>query len=146
MIELLARLVINAALLLFISRLAPGLCVEGWGSAFIGAIVLGLVNFFVKPVMVILTFPFYHTGAGALPPGCKCFHAVDGVRARFGHPFARFRFSLRWKPSLLFTKSGNLHHCDTLMEIYPIEKVGLLLPSPRSKGNYPEPATGWADN
>jgi putative membrane protein len=31
--------------------------VEGWGSAIIGAVVLGLVNFFVRPVMVILTFP-----------------------------------------------------------------------------------------
>jgi len=57
MIDLLARLIINAALLLFVSRLVPGLYVEGWGSAFIGAIVLGVVNFFVKPVMVILTFP-----------------------------------------------------------------------------------------
>ena len=57
MVELLARLVINAALLLFVSRLIPGLYVEGWGSAFIGAVVLGLVNFFVRPVMVILTFP-----------------------------------------------------------------------------------------
>ena len=58
MTELLVRLVINAALLMFISRLVPGLHVEGWGSAFIGAMVLGLVNFFVRPVMVILTFPF----------------------------------------------------------------------------------------
>ena len=57
MVELLVRLVINAALLLFVSRLVPGLYVEGWGSAFIGAVVLGLVNFFVRPVMVILTFP-----------------------------------------------------------------------------------------
>jgi putative membrane protein len=57
MVELLARLIINAALLLVVSRLVPGLSVEGWGSAFIGAMVLGLVNFFVKPVMVILTFP-----------------------------------------------------------------------------------------
>ena len=57
MVELLARLIINAALLLIISRLVPGLYVEGWGSAFIGAIVLGLVNFFVRPVMVVLTFP-----------------------------------------------------------------------------------------
>jgi len=56
-IELLTRLIINAALLLFISRLVPGLYVEGWGSAFMGAMVLGLVNFFVKPVMVILTLP-----------------------------------------------------------------------------------------
>ncbi len=58
MIELLVRLVINAALLMFISSLVPGIHVEGWGSAFIGAMVLGLVNFFVRPVMVILTFPF----------------------------------------------------------------------------------------
>jgi putative membrane protein len=57
MVELLARLIINAALLLVVSRLVPGLSVEGWGSAFIGAMVLGLVNFFVKPIMVILTFP-----------------------------------------------------------------------------------------
>ena len=57
MVELLVRLTVNAALLLVVSRLVPGLSVEGWGSAFIGAMVLGLVNFFVKPVMVILTFP-----------------------------------------------------------------------------------------
>ncbi len=57
MVELLVRLLVNAALLLVVSRLVPGLSVEGWGSAFIGAMVLGLVNFFVKPVMVILTFP-----------------------------------------------------------------------------------------
>jgi putative membrane protein len=57
MVELLARLIINAALLLIVAKLVPGLYVEGWGSAFIGAIVLGLVNFFVRPVMVILTLP-----------------------------------------------------------------------------------------
>lgn len=58
MVELFLRLIINAALLMFVSRLVPGLYVEGWGAAFVGAIVLGLVNFFVKPVMVVLTFPF----------------------------------------------------------------------------------------
>jgi putative membrane protein len=57
MVELLARLVINAGLLLFVSSLVPGIYVEGWTSALFGAMVLGLVNFFVRPVMVILTFP-----------------------------------------------------------------------------------------
>ena len=57
MVELLARLIINAALLLIVSRLVSGLYVEGWGAAFIGAIVLGLGNFFVRPGMVVLTFP-----------------------------------------------------------------------------------------
>jgi hypothetical protein len=37
MVELLIRLIINAALLLIVARLVPGLYVEGWGSAFIGA-------------------------------------------------------------------------------------------------------------
>jgi putative membrane protein len=57
MVELFAHLIVNAALLLIVARLVPGLRVEGWGSALIGALVLGLVNFFVRPVMVILTLP-----------------------------------------------------------------------------------------
>ena len=57
MAELLAHLVITAALLLFVARIVPGVHVEGWGSAFIGAIVLGLVNSFVRPFMVLLTLP-----------------------------------------------------------------------------------------
>jgi putative membrane protein len=57
MVELLVRLIINAALLLVVARLVPGLYVDGWGSAFIGAVLLGLVNFFIRPVMVILTLP-----------------------------------------------------------------------------------------
>jgi putative membrane protein len=57
MVELLARLIINAALLLIVSRLVPGLYVEGWGAALVGAVALALVNFFVRPVMVILTLP-----------------------------------------------------------------------------------------
>jgi len=57
MAELLAHLVITAALLLIVARIVPGVHVEGWGSAFIGAIALGLVNFFVRPLMVLLTLP-----------------------------------------------------------------------------------------
>ena len=57
MAELLAHLVITAALLLIVARIVPGVHVEGWGSAFIGAMVLGLVNSFVRPFMVLLTLP-----------------------------------------------------------------------------------------
>ena len=57
MVELLAHLVITATLLLIVARIVPGVHVEGWGSAFIGAIALGLVNFFVRPLMVLLTLP-----------------------------------------------------------------------------------------
>jgi putative membrane protein len=58
LVEFLAHLVITSALLLIVSRIVPGLQIDGWGSAFIGALVLGLVNSFLRPLMVILTLPF----------------------------------------------------------------------------------------
>jgi putative membrane protein len=57
MTQFLAHLVITAALLLLVANLVPGVQVKGFGSAFLGAIVLGLVNAFVRPLMVILTLP-----------------------------------------------------------------------------------------
>jgi putative membrane protein len=57
LIEFLAHLLLTAALLLLVANVVRGVEVEGWGSAFLGAIVLGLVNAFVRPLMVVLTFP-----------------------------------------------------------------------------------------
>jgi len=56
-IEFLAHLLISAALLLLVANLVSGVEVDGWGSAIIGAIALGLVNAIVRPIMVVLTFP-----------------------------------------------------------------------------------------
>ncbi len=52
-----AHLIITAALLLVVARLVHGVKVEGWGAAFIGALVLGLANAIVRPVLVVLTLP-----------------------------------------------------------------------------------------
>ena len=57
MVAFLAHLLITAALLLLVANLVSGIRVAGWGAAFLGAIVLGLVNAFVRPVMVLLTLP-----------------------------------------------------------------------------------------
>ncbi|HVN37121.1 MAG TPA: phage holin family protein [Myxococcota bacterium] len=57
MIEFLAHLLLTAALLLLVANVVRGVEVEGWGSAVLGALVLGLVNAFVRPLMVVLTFP-----------------------------------------------------------------------------------------
>jgi len=54
----LAHLLITAGLLLLVSNFVQGVHVQGWGPAFLGALVLGLVNAFVRPVMVLLTLPF----------------------------------------------------------------------------------------
>lgn len=57
MTQFLAHLVITAALLVLVANLVPGIQVRGFGAAFLGAIVLGLVNAFVRPVMILLTLP-----------------------------------------------------------------------------------------
>ncbi|MGZ4990079.1 MAG: phage holin family protein [Methylobacter sp.] len=57
MFSFFAHLILSAGLLLLMAHLVRGVQVEGWGSALIGAIVLGLVNAVVRPVMVFLTLP-----------------------------------------------------------------------------------------
>lgn len=57
MVAFLAHLLITAALLLLVANLVSGVRVAGWGPAFLGAIALGFVNAFVRPLMVVLTLP-----------------------------------------------------------------------------------------
>lgn len=57
MLMLLARWIINAAALLLVAYLYPGVSVESFATALVAALVLGLVNAFVRPILVILTLP-----------------------------------------------------------------------------------------
>lgn len=57
MLALLARWVVNAAALLGVAYIYPGVHVESFLAALIAALVLGLVNAVVRPLLVILTFP-----------------------------------------------------------------------------------------
>jgi putative membrane protein len=57
MTQFLAHLLITAALLLLVANVVRGVQVQGWGSAVLGALALGLVNAFVRPLMVLLTLP-----------------------------------------------------------------------------------------
>jgi putative membrane protein len=57
MLSFFVHLIVTAGLLLFAARLVRGFSVEGWGSALIGALVMGFVNAVIRPVMVFLTFP-----------------------------------------------------------------------------------------
>jgi putative membrane protein len=57
MTRLLVHLVITALLLLLTSQFVPGIHVGGFGSALIAALVLGIVNFLVRPILVVLTLP-----------------------------------------------------------------------------------------
>jgi putative membrane protein len=57
MVAFIAHLLVTAALLLLVASLVSGIQVRGWGPAVIAALVLGLVNAFVRPLMVLLTLP-----------------------------------------------------------------------------------------
>jgi len=57
MLTLLARWLVNAAALLLVAYLYPGVHVEGFTAALFAALVLGLVNALIRPILVILTLP-----------------------------------------------------------------------------------------
>ena len=57
MLSLLARWLLNAAALLLVAYLYPGVAVETFFAALIAALVLGLVNAVVRPILVLLTLP-----------------------------------------------------------------------------------------
>ena len=57
MLEFIVHLVISAAILLVVANIVDGVEVKGFGSALLGALVLGLVNAVVRPVMILLTLP-----------------------------------------------------------------------------------------
>ena len=57
MLSLLARWLVNAGALLLVAYLYPGVQVNDFLAALIAALVLGLVNAVIRPILVILTLP-----------------------------------------------------------------------------------------
>jgi len=55
--NLLLRWLINAVTLLLISHLLPSVHIAGFGAALIAALILGLVNAFIRPILIIITLP-----------------------------------------------------------------------------------------
>ena len=49
--------ILNAVALYLVTLIVPGVTVDTYTSAFIAAIVLGLVNVLVKPILIVLTLP-----------------------------------------------------------------------------------------
>lgn len=49
--------ILNAVALLAVAYLVPGILVASFGSAMMAALVLGLLNALVKPVLILLTLP-----------------------------------------------------------------------------------------
>ncbi|ASR88336.1 MULTISPECIES: phage holin family protein [Alcaligenes] len=49
--------ILNAVALLVVAYILPGIVVASFGSALIAALVLGLLNTLVKPLLIVLTLP-----------------------------------------------------------------------------------------
>jgi putative membrane protein len=55
--KLLLIWVLNALALLAVAYLVPGIHVAGFTAALVAALVIGLVNMLIKPILVLLTLP-----------------------------------------------------------------------------------------
>jgi len=55
--KLLAKWLLSAMALLLVAYLSIGVEVSGFGSALIAAFVIGLLNLFVRPILIVLTLP-----------------------------------------------------------------------------------------
>jgi len=57
MIRILIVWLINAVALLTVAYVMPSIQVESFGAALIAAVVLGLVNAVIRPILILLTLP-----------------------------------------------------------------------------------------
>jgi putative membrane protein len=55
--NLIIKIVVTAILVMGIASFMPGIHVAGFTTALIVAVVLGLLNVFIKPILVVLTLP-----------------------------------------------------------------------------------------
>jgi putative membrane protein len=54
---LLIRLVVNAIALICVAYVVPGIHVSGFGGALLAALILGIVNAILRPILVLISLP-----------------------------------------------------------------------------------------
>jgi len=54
---LLIRLVVNAIALIAVAYIVPGIHVYGIGGALLAALILGIVNAVIRPILIIISLP-----------------------------------------------------------------------------------------
>jgi putative membrane protein len=55
--DFVVHIVISALLLVLVDYLLDGIAIAGFGYALIAALVLGVVNFIVRPILILVTLP-----------------------------------------------------------------------------------------
>ena len=54
---LLVKWVVNSTALLVVAHIVSGVTLDNWPAVFVAALVLGLLNAFLRPVLIFLTLP-----------------------------------------------------------------------------------------
>ncbi len=83
--RLLLHWLLNSVALLIVAHVVPGVSVREWGTALVAAVLLGLANAVVKPVLVLLTLPVtvLTLGLFLLVINGLLFWAVSGLTSGF---------------------------------------------------------------
>lgn len=113
MLKLIIRLVVTAILVTILSYLIKGVVVDEFTTALTVAIVLGLLNLFVKPILVILTLPvtlftlglFYLVINAVIVLLCEYF--VDGFEVDTFWTALLFSILLSISQSIVFKLTNN---------------------------------------
>ncbi|MBF6640656.1 phage holin family protein [Flavobacterium sp. J49] len=111
--KLLFRILITAILALVISKLMKGVVIDEFTTALTVAIVLGLLNFFVKPILVLFTLPitFFTLGLFLLVINAiiilLCDEFVDGFDVSSFWTAMLFSIILSLSQSLVYQITGD---------------------------------------
>jgi putative membrane protein len=54
---LLVKWIVNSTALLVVAHIVSGVTLDNWRTVFVAALVLGLLNAFLRPVLIFLTLP-----------------------------------------------------------------------------------------
>ena len=57
MINFLIKWIVNSTALLVVAHVVSGVSLDNWSSVFVAALVLGLLNAFLRPILIFLTLP-----------------------------------------------------------------------------------------
>ena len=100
--QLIIKWIVNSTALLVVTHVVSGVTLDNWMAVFVAAVVLGLLNAFLRPVLIFLTLPVTVLTLGLFTFVINAFlfylaaHLVRGFHvAGFGPAFvAAFIFSV----------------------------------------------------
>ena len=110
--KLIFRILITAALVLLLAKIMKGVIVDEFTTALTVAIVLGLLNFFVKPILVMFTLPvtIFTLGLFLLVINAiiieLCDYFIDGFRINSFWTAMLFSIILSLSQSLVYQITG----------------------------------------